>query len=133
MLEIIVNEVKEDGVATSMKVQEVELSVAQLIIEVDRLRADLAAQTADAATLRTAAAASAAMDTKMEVMSQQIVDARARIDAAPVAVASGSASSSSSAPSSATKVAWESRTAFILNLIEPAPRDVPLSDVDRKE
>ena len=134
MLEVIVNEVKEDAVVTAIKVQEVELSVAQLMIEVDRLRADLAAQSADAAALRSAAAASAALDSKMELMSQQIVDARARIDAAPVAAPSGSASSGSSAPSGASKPAWESRTSFILmNLIEPIPHGESPSDIDRKE
>ena len=132
-LERRVEQVTEDGIVTATKVDNLEVSVHQLVQEVDRLRAESATREADLALIRTAAASSAALEARVEVMSTQINETRSRLDAAPT-VHEATSSRSSIASTTSTSPAFETRTSFILmNLLEPIAHGTPQTEAERKE
>ena len=132
VLERRVEQVTEDGIATAQKVDSLEVLVHQLGQEVDRLRADRASMDADLATIRAAAASSAALEQRVEVMSTQINETRTRLDAAPT-VHEASSSRSSIASTASASPALETRTsAILMNLLEPFVHGTPLTDEERK-
>ena len=126
-------QVTEDGIATATKVDGLEILVAQLGLEVDRLRAEQATREADLALIRTAAASAAALEARVEVMSTQINETRTRLDAAPT-VSEASTSRASIASTVTSSPAFETRTSFILmNLLEPIEHGTPQTEAERKQ